>query len=46
MNPVNGNLEKNNEYIIETDGVALQKVLGVPGINHRRTVSNDVREMF
>ena len=40
-----GVLKRTDELIIETDGVRLQEVLGVPGVDHTRTVSNDVREM-
>ncbi len=45
VNSDTGAIEKQNELIIETDGVRLQEVLGVPGVDHTRTVSNDVREM-
>ena len=45
VNHETGALQRKNELIIETDGVKLQDVLGVPGVDHTRTVSNDVREM-
>ena len=45
LNPASAAKEKvKNCWLIETDGVALQKVLGLEGVNHRRTISNDIIE--
>lgn len=45
VNPATGAKEKVKKcWLIETDGVALQKVLGFEGVNHKRTVSNDIVE--
>lgn len=42
-NPVTGQAEKiKDNWLIETDGVALQKVLGHEKIDFKRTVSNDI----
>lgn len=38
-------VEKDN-YIIETDGVALQKVMGYPQIDFKRAISNDLIEIL
>lgn len=47
-NQENGKFEetKKNNWIIETDGVALAKVLAVQNVDHRRTTSNSVIEIF
>lgn len=46
-NPDTGAKEKDkNCWLIETDGVALQKVLGLEGVNYRKTVSNDIIEIL
>jgi len=37
---------KEKFYMIETDGVALQKVLGYSKVNHQRTISNDIIEIL
>jgi DNA-directed RNA polymerase II subunit RPB1 len=41
-------MKKVNEkyWLIETDGVALQKVLGLKKIDHTRVVSNDIQEIL
>jgi len=45
FNSVTGGEEKVKEnYMIETDGVALQKVLGAEKIDFKRTCSNDIIE--
>ena len=38
--------KEKNCWVIETDGVALQKVLGFEGINFKRTHSNDIIEIL
>ena len=39
--------KKNEKYwLIETDGVALQKVLGLKKIDHTRVISNDIQEIL
>lgn len=38
--------KERNCWVIETDGVALQKVLGFEGINFKRTHSNDIIEIL
>lgn len=32
--------------MMETDGVALRKILAVEDVDHRRTISNDIQEML
>jgi len=34
--------EKQKYWLIETDGVALQHVLGIKKVDHKRVVSNDI----
>lgn len=41
-NPRTGKQESDENWLIETDGVALQKVLGHDKIDSRRTHSNDI----
>ena len=38
-------LTKDN-WLVETDGVALQKILGFKKVNHQKTVSNDIIEIL
>jgi DNA-directed RNA polymerase II subunit RPB1 len=37
---------KKDNWIIETDGVALAKVFAIEHVDHRRTTSNSVIEIF
>jgi DNA-directed RNA polymerase II subunit RPB1 len=40
-------VKRNEKYwLIETDGVALQKVLGLKKIDHTRVSSNDIQEIL
>ncbi|CAF1192209.1 unnamed protein product [Adineta ricciae] len=41
-----GCIETIDEYCVVTDGTALQKVLGTKYIDHRRTFTNDLVEIF
>lgn len=36
----------NDNWMLETDGCALQKILCVKRVDHRRTVSNDINEIL
>ena len=38
--------EKQKYWLIETDGVALQHVLGIKKVDHKRVVSNDIQEIL
>ena len=47
FDPVTGKQEdKNGQFIIETDGLGLKKVLGVDKVDYTRTTSNSVREIL
>ena len=39
-------LSSQDNWMLETDGVALQKILAVKRVDNRRTVSNDVMEIL
>lgn len=39
-------MEQKKNWIVETDGVALQKVLAVEGVDPKRTSSNSIIEIF
>ena len=41
-----GEFDNKEEWIMETDGTNLSEILMYPMIDHRRTLSNDVVEMF
>ena len=41
-----GALETQSEWIIDTEGTNLQRVLSLPEVDSTRTVSNDVMEMY
>jgi len=45
-NPETGQRELKDQWIIYTDGTNLKYILGEPGIDARRTISNDVYEVF
>lgn len=38
--------EDSGNWVIESDGVALQKVMGVEGVDHTRTISNSITEIL
>lgn len=38
-------VERNGEYMIQTEGTNLADVLKLEGVNYKRTVSNDIREI-
>ncbi|CAF0756618.1 unnamed protein product [Adineta steineri] len=42
----NGEIEKIAEWMLETDGTALKKVLAIKDVDSRRTISNDIVEIF
>ena len=35
-----------DNWMLETDGVALQKILSVNRVDHKRTISNDINEIL
>ncbi|WP_069807076.1 DNA-directed RNA polymerase subunit A'' [Vulcanisaeta thermophila] len=37
--------QRDNEWIIETEGTNLEAVLTIEGVDHRRTISNDIHEV-
>jgi DNA-directed RNA polymerase II subunit RPB1 len=41
-----GNLKREKEWILETDGCNLAAVLATRGVDHTRTVSNDINQTF
>ncbi|CAM9294553.1 unnamed protein product [Ectocarpus fasciculatus] len=45
-NDISGEFDNKDEWIMETDGTNLSEILMFPMIDHRRTLSNDVVEMF
>jgi len=46
-NKVTGKMEESKEnFIIETDGVALQQVLAIEGVDATKTTSNSVTEIL
>jgi DNA-directed RNA polymerase II subunit RPB1 len=46
FDPKTGKFSSSDDnWIIETDGVALQKILTFPKVDHKRTVSNDCLEI-
>jgi DNA-directed RNA polymerase II subunit RPB1 len=45
-NDITGEFDNKDEWIMETDGTNLSEILMFPMIDHRRTISNDVCEMF
>jgi len=42
------NLSKNNEdkFFLETDGSNMREVLGIEGVDKRRTISNDIHDVY
>ena len=38
--------EDSKNWVIESDGVALQKVMAVEGVDHTRTISNSITEIL
>lgn len=48
FNPENGShkIIKDGIWMIETDGVALQKILGYKKVDYKKTVSNDIIEIL
>ncbi|MBS3060571.1 MAG: DNA-directed RNA polymerase subunit A'' [DPANN group archaeon] len=38
-------VEKNNEYVIQTEGTNLKPVLEFQGVDHKRTISNNPKEV-
>lgn len=45
-NDITGEFENKEEWMMETDGTNLAEILMYPMVDHRRTLSNDVVEMF
>ncbi len=37
--------QENNEWVIKTEGTNLEAVLLIEGVDHRRTISNDIHEV-
>ncbi|CAF3626686.1 unnamed protein product [Rotaria sp. Silwood1] len=42
----NGEIERISEWMLETDGTALRKVLSTKDVDSRRTYTNDIAEIF
>ena len=42
----NGEFKTFQDWILETDGTALKEVLSVSNVDPKRTVSNDIVEIF
>jgi DNA-directed RNA polymerase II subunit RPB1 len=38
--------KNNKEWVLETEGTNLLEVLSIPEVDHTRTISNDVVEIF
>jgi len=46
VNPAKGTLVDQKEYVFETDGTNLRQTILLDGIDHRRTISNDICEVY
>ena len=46
INPETGKPETRNEWVLETEGVAMREVMSHPDVDHRRVFSNDILEVY
>eukprot|EP00760_Papus_ankaliazontas_P023530 PhM_4_TR2062/c2_g1_i1/m.99980/K03006/RPB1, POLR2A; DNA-directed RNA polymerase II subunit RPB1 len=46
MDPVTGEFKKSSGWYIETEGTSLLRVLGMPKVDSRRTMTNKITEVF
>jgi DNA-directed RNA polymerase beta' subunit len=42
----NGEIENQDQYILQTDGINMSGIRGIKGINHIRTITNDMYSIY
>jgi len=42
----NGEIENQDQYILQTDGINMSGIRGIKGINHVRTITNDMYSIY